>query len=125
MGMFSNLRNIFKKQDNTSAVQQEDKIQKSILADEIVGLVYEIKKIQTFDRSLWNLSDASSRELETKSLVELEKIHATLKTRHDELIRQSQMRNPEREKLEATKWTGQKPENLTNHEFDRFQRDDR
>lgn len=123
MGMFDNLRNFFKGSNNNSVVQ-EDTYEKSMLASEIVNLVYEIKRINTFDSILWNLNNVSISELERKSSEELKRIHSNLKNRHAELTTQKQTRNITREKLEEAKWTGQKPKGLTDYEFDRLQRDE-
>jgi len=123
MGILDNLRNLFKSPDNIPVVQ-EDTYRKSKLAGEIVNLVDEIKRINSFDSSIWNLANTSSYELEKRSLAELERLQASLYNRRSELIKQSQRKSTERENLEAARWTGQKPQNLTNHEFDRFQRDD-
>lgn len=124
MGIFDNLRNLFKGSDNTPVVQEEDKFKKAMLVTQIVNLVDEIKRINSFDSSIWNLSNITSSELERKSLAELEKLQTSLKNRLAELTKQRQRRNPEQEALEAARWTGQKPKNFTNHEFDRFQRED-
>lgn len=124
MGMLNNLRNFFKRLNDKPVMIQEDDYEKSMLANQIVDLINKIKRINTFDSSIWNLSNISSYDLEMKSLSELEKLHSSLKERFSYLIRESQRRNPERESLEVAKWTGQKPKNLTNYEFDRLQRDE-
>ena len=96
-----------------------------MLAAQILDLVNGIKRINSFDSSLWNLTNTSSSMLERKSLPELEKLHQSLSNRYERLAQQSKRRNPEMEALEAAKWTGQKPEHLTDAEFDRWQRDER
>lgn len=99
-----------------------NKYEKLELAKEIISLVNEIKRTETFDRILWNVRDASTRELQRKSMEELKQTHSKLKNRLVELTTQKQTRNRTREKLEEAKWTGQKPEGLT--DFDRLQRDE-
>lgn len=103
---------------------KEDSFEKSRLATQIVNLVDKIKRINSFDSSIWNLSNVSSTELQRKSLAELEQIHSSLNARLSVLVKQSGKESPTREALEASKWTGRKPEHLTNHEFDRYQRDE-
>ena len=46
----------------------------------------------------------------------------TLGNRILELSKKQQTTDRTRESLEAAKWTGRKPENMTDHDFDRFQR---
>lgn len=130
MGMLDNLRNLFKgsKSEQIADMQKErqaEMYKKAMLATQIVNLVDEIKRIDSFDSSIWNLMNTSSSMLERKSLPELEKLHQSLSNRYERLAQQSKRRNPEMEALEAAKWTGQKPEHLTDAEFDRWQRDER
>ena len=130
MGMLDNLRNLFKgsKSEQIADMQKErqaEMYKKAMLATQIVNLVDEIKRIDSFDSSIWNLMNSSSSMLERKSLPELEKLHQSLSNRYERLAQQSKRRNPEMEALEAAKWTGQKPEHLTDAEFDRWQRDER
>lgn len=125
MGMLNNLRNFLKGSNNVSVEQEEDTYKKSMLATKIVNLVDKIKRINSFDSSIWNLNNVSSYELERKSLDELEQIYSSLSSRLLILTKQHQRESQEREAYEDAKWTGQKPENLTNQEFDRFQRGDR
>ena len=130
MGMLDNLRNRFKSSKKEEIAdrqrqQQEERYRKSMLAAQILDLVNGIKRINSFDSSLWNLTNTSSSMLERKSLPELEKLHQSLSNRYERLAQQSKRRNPEMEALEAAKWTGQKPEHLTDAEFDRWQRNER
>ena len=126
MGLLDNFRNFFKSSNErtTPVMPKEDTLEKSMLATQIVNLVDKIKRINSFDSSIWNLSNVSSTELQRKNLAELEQIHSNLNARLSVLVRQSERENPTREALESSKWTGRKPEHLTNHEFDRFQRDE-
>ena len=126
MGLMDNIRNIFSssKSTQTSTVQKDDEYEKSRLAEEIVGLIDKIKRINSFDSSVWNLSNVSSYDLKRKSLDELTRLHSSLKNRLSELDRQSQRTNLNGESLEASKWTGQKPKDMSDHDFDRFQRDE-
>lgn len=126
MGLLDNFRNFFKSSNErtTSVMPKEDSFEKPMLATQIVNLVDKIKRINSFDSSIWNLSNVSSTELQRKSLAELEQIHSSLNARLSVLVKQSGKESPTREALEASKWTGRKPEHLTNHEFDRYQRDE-
>lgn len=128
MGLIDNIRKFFLNSKNTQTVQVQaqtnSEYEKSRLADQIVSLVNSIKRIDSYDSTVWNLSNISSYELRRKNLAELEKLHSRLENRLEELNRQSQQRNPRREALEASKWTGQKPKDMSDHDFDRFQRDD-
>lgn len=126
MGLMDNIRNSLLRSKNRQIVQvqENDEYEKSRLAVKIINLVNSIKRIDSFDSSIWNLSNISSYELKRKGLSELQKLHSTLENRLEELTRQRQQRNPEREVLEASKWAGQKPKDMSDHDFDRFQRDD-
>ena len=124
MGLLNNLRGFFSGSKNTQAVQVEDEYEKSRLAEKIVDLVGRIKRINSFDSSVWNLSNVSSYELKRKSLDELQRLNLSLENRLSELNRQKQTSDPKRESLEAAKWTGQKPKNMSDLDFDRFQRYD-
>lgn len=122
MGFISDF---FRKKDNANQAREDDSYKKSMIANQIVNLVDQIKRINSFDSSIWNMTNISITELERKSVGELERLRNSLDYRLSELNKQSQTRNSKREELEASKWTGRKPQGLTNHEFDRFQRDDR
>lgn len=126
MGMFDNIRNIFKRNSSkdTPMAQKSDSYEKSILAEQIVDSINKIKRVNSFDSSLWNLSNATIYNLQGRTLQELEEIQYRLNNRLSELSRQSQMGNQSRESLEASKWTGRAPAGMTNHDFDRFQNDD-
>ncbi len=124
MGMFDNFRNLFKGSSKAPVAMEEDSYKKSMLATQIVNLVDKIKRKNSFDSSIWNLNNISSSQLERRSLAELEGLKSTLDSKLSELTRQSQRKDQRMESLEASKWTGQKPKGLTDHEFDRFQRDE-
>lgn len=124
MGVFNNVRNFFSGSKDTSEKQEEDFYKKSSLVSEVINLIDKIKRANSFDASIWNLSNETRYTLRNKSLDELELIKDNLTSRISELTRQSQRKNPEREALEASKWTGQRPQNMSNSDFDRFQRDD-
>ncbi len=130
MGMLDNLRNRFKGSKDAQIAdiknkRQAEEYEKSMLATQIVNLIGQIKKINSFDSSIWNLSNTSTDALKRKSVEELEKLQQSLSRRQQQLIQQSQRENPRSEALEEAKWTGQKPKHLTDAEFDRWQRDDR
>lgn len=126
MGLINKLRAFFSDSKNiqVTQLQETDEYEKTRLANRIVNLIDKIKRINSFDSSIWNLSNVSSYELEAKSVNELKKLNDTLESRLSELDRQSQRNKSRNEALEASKWTGQKPKNMTNHDFDRFQRSD-
>lgn len=94
------------------------------MAEKIVDLVNKIQRINSFDNSIWNLSNVSSYELRRKSLNELQRLQSSLENRLTELDTKKQKTNSEREALEASKWTGEKPKYMSNRDFDRFQRSD-
>ena len=126
MGLMDNIRGFFSGSRNNQPAQPQvnEEYEKSRLADSIVNLVDRIKRINSFDSSVWNLSNVSSYELKRKSLDELQKLNVSLESRLSELNIQKQRGNPGAEELEASKWTGQKPQNMSTHDFDRFQRSD-
>lgn len=126
MGLMDNLRNFFSGSRNTQVaeVQKNVEYEKSILAENIVDLVTNIKRLNSFDSSVWNLSNISSYQLKSKSLDELQKLNSSLEKRLSELNKKSTRIDPKREQLEASKWLGQKPEHMSNLDFDRFQRSD-
>lgn len=126
MGLMDNIRGLFSGSRNNQPTQPQvnEDYEKSRLADKIVDLVDRIKRINSFDSSVWNLSNVSSYELKRKSLDELQRLNSSLEKRLSKLNRQNQRSNPRAEELEASKWTGQKPQNMSELDFDRFQRSD-
>ncbi len=124
MGLLDNIRGFFSSSKNAQPMQLDDENEKQRLAEKIVNLIGKIKKVNSFDSSIWNLSNISSYELKSKSLDELKRLNSSLENRLAELDRRSQVTSSSRESLEASKWTGQKPQNMNNKEFDRFQRSD-
>ena len=126
MGLMDNIRGFFSgsKNNQTAQPQINEDYEKSRLADRIVDLVSRIKRINSFDSSVWNLSNVSSYDLKRKSLDELQRLNSTLENRLSELNKQRQTSDPKRESLEAAKWNGQKPKDMSELDFDRFQRYD-
>ena len=128
MGLIGNIRGFLLGSRDTQAakVQENDEYEKLTLAERIVGLVYKIKTINTFDSSIWNLSNVSIYDLQRRSLEELQRLNSSLENRLVELHKQKEREksNPQREALEASKWTGKKPEYMSDKDFDRFQRSD-
>ena len=124
MGIIDNIRGFFSGSKNAQTEQINDEYEKTILAEKIVELVTRIQKINSFDSSIWNLSNVSRYDLKRKSLDELERLHSNLKNRLSELDAQSKKGNVKRDYLESTKWTGEKPKEMSDHDFDRFQRND-
>ena len=125
MGIIDKLRNFFNEPvSNNSGQRRNERYEKLELANEIISLVHQIERIETFDSILWNLRGESSSELERRSTEELKQIRSKLENRLVELTKQKQRRGVTGESLEEAKWTGQKPKGLTNYEFDRLQRDE-
>lgn len=126
MGLMDNIRGFFSASKNIQSTQTQvdSEYEKSRLAEKIVDLIDKIKRINSFDSSIWNLSNVSSYELKRRSLDELKRLHSDLENRLLELDKQSKRIDPRKEALEASKWTGQKPQSMSRHDFDRFQRDD-
>ena len=123
MGILDNIRNFFGGSKSNTPVEQEDPYRKSMLATQIMNLIDKLKRKNSFDSSLWNLSNMSESALQRKSLAELENLHTTLTNKLQTIDRQTQRPNPQSEALEASKWTGQKPSNMTAHDFDFWQKD--
>ena len=126
MGLMDNIRGFFSGSKNTQTTQPQvnEDHEKSRLADRIVDLVGRIKRINSFDSSVWNLSNVSSYELKRKSLDELQRLSSSLENRLSQLDKEGQRRNPRSEALEASKWTGQKPNGMSDHDFDFYQKGD-
>lgn len=126
MGLMDNIRGLFSrsKDNQPSQPQVNEEYEKSRLADRIVNLVSRIKRINSFDSSVWNLSNVSSYDLRRKSLDELQRLSESLENRLSQIERESQRKNPKMESLEASKWTGQKLKGMSEHDFDRWQRSD-
>lgn len=128
MGLIDNIRGIFSRSNNNQQTYQQpqrnEEYEKARIAEKIIDLVGKIKKINTFDSSLWNLSNVSINILNRKNLDELNKIYYTLENRLSELTRQGQRSNSNRDALEESKWTGQRINNMSSQDLDRFQRGD-
>ena len=126
MGLIDNIRGLFSgsKNNQTSAPMVNEEYEKSRLANRIVDLIDKIKRVNSFDSVLWNLSNISCYDLQRKSLNELQRLNSTLENRLSELNRQRQTSPSKQEQLEASKWTGQKPKDMSELDFDRFQRND-
>ena len=54
----------------------------------------------------------------------MKRLCSNLENRLFELNKQSQRENPSKEYLEKSKWTGQKPKDMSDLDFDRLQRSD-
>ncbi len=126
MGLIDSIRGFFSTSKNIQSAQTQvdSEYEKSRLAEKIVDLVDRIKRRNCFDSSIWNLSNVSSYELKRRSLDELKRLCYSLESRLSELDKQSQRIDSRKEALEASKWTGQKTQSMSNHDFDMFQRDD-
>ena len=125
MGIIDKLRNFFNEPvSNDSGQRRNEWYEKLELANEVISLVHQIERIETFDSILWNLRGESVSDLERKNIEELTQIRSKLKNRLVELTKQKQRRDVTSERLEEAKWTGQKPKGMTDHDFDRLQRDE-
>ena len=78
MGLLDNLKGLFSGSKNTQPVQVNDEYEKARLSEQIVDLVTKIKRINSFDRSIWNLTNTSSYTLRKRSLDELRTLHSSL-----------------------------------------------
>ncbi len=123
MGMFDKIRSFFNG-NNEQEIPKESEVDKEILSSKILNLIDSIKRINSFDSSIWNLSNVTKYELTRKSVAELKSLESSLSNRFQQLSREKERRRPELQKLEEAKWTGQKPSHLSDHEFDMWQRDD-
>lgn len=126
MGFLDNLRNFFSRSNKKEQAQPEDNFKKSSLATQIVNLVDKINRINSFDGSIRGLTNVRSYELERRSLAELEQLKGTLENRLNllDLTKQPGEKNAEREALERSRWTGEKTQNMTDHDLDVYQRSD-
>ena len=126
MGLMDNIRGFFSSSNKpqTSQPQINEEYEKSRLANRIVDLIGKIKRINSFDSIIWNFSNVSSYDLMRKSLAELKALNSNLENRLLELNRTSQKSDSHREALEEATWTGKKPKDMSNHDFDRLQKRD-
>ena len=60
MGLIDNLKGHFSGSKNIQPVQVNDEYEKARLREQIVDLVNKIKRINSFDSSIWNLSNVST-----------------------------------------------------------------
>ena len=124
MGFMDKIRNFFGKthDESSTQVRVNDVYEKRMLAEEIVDLVGKIKKINSFDSSINSFSYVSSYELQQRDLEELQAIASKLEKKLSYLNQQSRSNKSTVSDLEASKWTGRKPQNMST--YDRMQRDD-
>ena len=126
MGFMDKIRNFLGKTHEESSTQARpnDAYKKRMLAEEIVDLVGKIRKINSFDSSINSFSDVSSYELQQRDLEELQAIASKLEKKFSYLNQQSRSNKSTVSDLEASKWTGRKPQNMSTYDYDRMQRDD-
>lgn len=126
MGFMDKIRNFFGKthEESSTQVRVNDVYEKRMLAEEIVDLVGKIKKINSFDSSINSFSYVSSYELQQRDLEELQAIASKLEKKLSYLNQQSRSNKSTVSDLEASKWTGRKPQNMSTYDYDRMQRDD-
>lgn len=123
MGFMDKIRNFFGKTHDelSTQVRVNDVYEKRMLAEEIVDLV---GKINSFDSSINSFSYVSSYELQQRDLEELQAIASKLEKKLSYLNQQSRSNKSTVSDLEASKWTGRKPQNMSTYDYDRMQRDD-
>ena len=126
MGFMDKIRNFLGKTHEESSTQARpnDAYKKRMLAEEIVDLVGKIRKINSFDSSINSFSNVSSYELQQRDLEELQAIASKLEKKFSYLNQQSRSNKSTVSDLEASKWTGRKPQNMSTYDYDRMQRDD-
>ena len=126
MGFMDKIRNFFGKthDESSTQVRVNDVYEKRMLAEEIVDLVGKIKKINSFDSSINSFSYVSSYELQQRDLEELQAIASKLEKKLSYLNQQSRSNKSTVSDLEASTWTGRKPQNMSTYDYDRMQRDD-
>ena len=126
MGFMDKIRNFFGKthDESSTQVRVNDVYEKRMLAEEIVDLVGKIKKINSFDSSINSFSYVSSYELQQRDLEELQAIASKLEKKLSYINQQSRSNKSTVSDLEASKWTGRKPQNMSTYDYDRMQRDD-
>lgn len=126
MGFMDKIRNFLGKTHEESSTQARanDAYKKRMLAEEIVDLVGKIRKINSFDSSINSFSHVSSYELQQRDLEELQAIASKLEKKFSYLNQQSRSNKSTASDLEASKWTGRKPQNMSTYDYDRMQRDD-
>lgn len=126
MGFMDKIRNFLGKTHEESSIQARpnDAYKKRMLAEEIVDLVGKIRKINSFDSSINNFSNVSSYELQQRDLEELQAMASKLEKKFSYLNQQSRSNKSTVSDLEASKWTGRKPQNMSTYDYDRMQRDD-
>lgn len=126
MGFMDKIRNFLGKTHEESSIQARpnDAYKKRMLAEEIVDLVGKIRKINSFDSSINSFSHVSSYELQQRDLEELQAIASKLEKKLSYLNQQSRSNKSTVSDLEASKWTGRKPQNMSTYDYDRMQRDD-
>ena len=120
MGFMDKIRN----EESSTQARANDAYKKRMLAEEIVDLVGKIKKINSFDSSINSFSYVSSYELQQRDLEELQAIASKLEKKLSYLNQQSRSNKSTVSDLEASKWTGRKPQNMSTYDYDRMQRDD-
>ena len=118
MGFMDKIRNFFGKTHDESSTQGRvnDVYEKRMLAEEIVDLVGKIKKINSFDSSINSFSYVSSYELQQRDLEELQAIASKLEKKLSYLNQQSRSNKSTVSDLEASKWTGRKPQNMSTYD---------
>ena len=126
MGFMDKIHNFLGKTHEESSTQARpnDAYKKRMLAEEIVDLVGKIRKINSFDSSINSFSNVSSYELQQRDLEELQAIASKLEKKFSYLNQQSRSNKSTVSDLEASKWTGRKPQNMSTYDYDRMQRDD-
>lgn len=126
MGLLDNLKKFFSvgSEREINFENVNDDFEKEKLSSRIVNLVDKIQRINSFDSSVWNMSNVSTFELKRKSVDELRKICVSLENRLVVLEGQKKSNNNSRDALEEAKWTGKQIQGMSKSDLDRAQRED-
>ena len=98
--------------------------ERSSLITDVSNLAGKLARINSFDREAMKYSRMSSYQFGDMSIDDLRQIKESLsgKIKSEEAKREGYMRKSR--ELEEAKWSGIKPQGMTDHDFDRWQRDD-
>lgn len=127
MGLVDKLKEFLNGSEKNQVVR-ESPWEKRDLARDVMGLIDEIKRIDSFDRTVWNMGYMSEYTLaDSKTTDELKRMKNSLNKRLLELQKQKENVNLRgSSEYEKALWTGEKPKGWTDRDLDLAQtRDDR
>ncbi len=126
MGFIDKVKGLFGMEtDEQKQVREEEarkeQLEKSGLATSVKNLADKLNRVNSFDNDT-KYARMNSRELENMSIEDLRKIQQNLsqKVGHYEA-----KRNKYNEALAEASWTGKKLDGMSDHDLDRYQREDR